>query len=321
MEKVIKKNIAIVGATGIVGRKVLKILTEKNLGCHNYFLFASISSAGKKLSCCHKIKIVQTATLPNILQTNPDIVMLCTKENVSKELVPALLQKDIYCIDFSSHYRHTYQLIVPEINKINKKEKLICNPNCSTIAACTALNLISKNLGLKNIVYSTYQAVSGAGKLALQDFYVKDKSKLKKLCYPINNNLIPIIGSLDPSGISTEENKMIYETKKILDDDKIKIAATCVRVPVKVSHSISIHFQTKKAASLSIIKHLLKITPGVIIAKNGLPMPLFTSEQDKVVVGRIRQSYQKNTFDIFVCSDNLRKGAAQNGVQILEQLL
>lgn len=317
------KNIAIVGATGIVGRTAIKILEERGLEDNNYFLFASSKSAGKRL------KIGRSKIRVNLLDDaifngkKFDFALFCTKESVSKEFIPKFLENGAKVIDFSSLHRKEYPLIVPEINPEKAVGNLICNPNCSTAAAVMALYEIHKKFGLKEIVYSTYQAVSGAGKNALDEISIADKSKLKTFTYPICDNLIPQIGKIDERGFSTEENKMIFETRKILDDKNIKISATCVRVPIKICHSISIHFVTRKNANLEQIRHTLENTKGVRIFDEApdYPMPYFTKGGNDVLVGRIRQSYDKNTFDIFVCSDNLRKGAAQNGVQILEMLM
>jgi len=187
-----------------------------------------------------------------------------------------------------------------------------------------ALNLVHKKYGLKRVVYSTYQAVSGAGKLALKDMKVNNPKHLKKFRFVIKNNLIPYIGELDKKGYSTEENKMVFETKKILGDKNIKVTATCVRVPIDICHSESINFETKKYVSIKELKNTFLETSGVKVVDDfpTFPMPIITRGGDNVLVGRIRRdNTQKNTFNIFVCSDNLRKGAAQNGVQILELLM
>lgn len=318
-----KKNIAIVGATGIVGAKVIQILEEKKLTNHKFVFFASEDDSGKLLFFNQKKFKVEKLCIETINQQDFDFALFCTKEDVSQRYIPYFLKKGTKVIDFSSVYRHDYPLIVPEINFKNAKGNLICNPNCSTIAGTMALYKIQKTFCLKEIVYSTYQAVSGAGKLALEDMNESDIKKLKVFKMPIKNNLIPQIGDFDKQGNSTEEQKMIYETKKILNDFDIKISATCVRVPITVAHSLSIHFKTKKDCSLKDIKEILKSTKGTkfIDSNEDYPMPFKTREQDFVMVGRLRESFDKNTYDMFVCSDNLRKGSAQNGVQILEKIL
>ncbi len=317
-------NILIVGATGVVGRTVIKILNEKNLKNCNYFLFASKKSKGLKFNICGKKFVVDELT-DKIFKTHYNFALFCTNEQISKTYIKDLVKDNTVVIDFSSLYRKKYPLIVPEINaKKVKNKKIICNPNCSTIASVMSLYKIHQKFGLKRIIFSTYQAVSGAGQRALEDMKTKNQKKLKKLNYVINNNLIPCIGEISKNLYSKEENKMIYETKKILDDNKIKITATCVRVPIKICHSISINFQTTKRASLQEIKDVLKCTNGVKVIDTPLkyPMPVIVEGKNDVYVGRIRKDYSnRNCFNIFVVSDNLRKGAAQNGVQILEDLL
>lgn len=318
-----KRNIAIVGATGIVGEKVIQILEERKLTNHKFTFFASEDDSGKLLVFNQRKFKVEKLCFETMNKRNFDFALFCTKEEVSQKYIPYFWEKGTKVIDFSSVYRHNYPLIVPEINFKEARGNLICNPNCSTIAGTMALYKIHKTFGLKEIVYSTYQAVSGAGKLALEDMDESDIKKLKVFKMPIKNNLIPQIGDFDQKGNSTEEQKMIYETKKILNDFDIKISATCVRVPITVAHSLSIHFKTKKDCSLEDVKKILKSTKGTkfIDGEENYPTPLKTREQDFVLVGRVRESFDKNTYDMFVCSDNLRKGSAQNGVQILEKFL
>lgn len=313
-------NIAIIGATGLVGRTVIKLLKDYNIDFNNIYLFASNKSNGKILRVKNKKVIVKNLSFENLQGLKIDFALFCCKENISKTYIPMLLKNNVKVIDFSSAYRKKYPLIVPEINSDAIKGNLICNPNCSTIASVMALNMINKAFDLKQIVYSTYQAVSGAGKLALQDMLTTNPEKLKKLNYVIKNNVIPCIGNIDNNYYSTEENKMIFETKKILGDNDIKISATCVRVPVKNGHSISINFVTKKATSINKIKKLLLHSQGVKFLEKSLPMPIDASGQNLVIVGRLRKdNINKNGFNLFVASDNILKGAAQNGVQILKQ--
>lgn len=318
-----KYNIAIFGATGVVGRKVIKIIEEKNLTDNFFTLFASKKSAGKKLKIGENKFIVNQITPEKLIQSHFDYALFCTTEDISKLYVKKLSAKGTVVIDFSSLYRKKYPLIVPEINFDKTYGKIICNPNCSTIASVMALYKINQKFGLKRIIYSTYQAVSGAGKHALDDLKVTDPKKLKKLDDIIKNNLFAYIGSTADNGYTKEENKMIFETKKILSLKDTKITATCVRVPIEVCHSVSINFQTKKRASLEQIKQCLMQSEGVVYTENNLElMPLKVKDQNNVYVGRLRKDeYKNSTFNIFVVSDNLRKGAAQNGVQILEKLI
>lgn len=318
-----KYKIAIVGATGVVGRTVLKILIEKNLHINKIDIYASKKSAGKKIKFGNKILTVKELS-KDIFKKAYNYALFCTSDNISKQYVKKLAQNGCKVIDFSSAYRKRYPLIVPQINPQEINGNIICNPNCSTIASVMSLYNINKLFNIKRIIYSTYQAVSGAGKKALDDLKVKNEKDLKKFNFVINNNLIPYIGDLKLNLYTKEENKMIYETKKILSNKKIKITATCVRVPIKVCHSISINFKTSKNTSLSDIKNELLKTKGVVVLDTypNYPMPNIVEGKNNVYVGRIRKDYsQKNSYNIFVVSDNLRKGAAQNAVEILEYLM
>ena len=316
-------KVAIVGVTGVVGRKVLKVLEERNLTEHDFVFYASKRSAGRKIVFDgKKVKIKELNR--NIFDEEFDYALFCTKEDISKNYVKVLADAGTKVIDFSSFYRKKYPLIVPEINADDAKGNLICNPNCSTIGAVMALYEIHKKFGLKRIVVSTYQAVSGAGKSALDDLYKRREKGLKSFAFPIFNNLICYIGDIAKNGYSKEENKMIYETKKILRDDDIKVTATCVRVPIDICHSESINFETRKKCSERQVVEVLKMTKGVVYQNDfpRFPMPIDVRGKDEVFVGRVRKDFgQENTFNMFIVSDNLKKGAAQNGVQILQMLM
>ena len=317
-------KIAILGATGLVGRKVLEMLEQYNLLDNEYFLFASKKSAKSYLKIGNKNYQVEEICKRNLLAKKFDFALFCTPESVSAQYVPKLAQNGTVVIDFSSLFRKDYPLIVPEINMEQAKGNIICNPNCSTAIGVMALFEIHKKYGLKSIVYSTYQALSGAGKNALLDQNVTKKEDLRKLEYVIDNNLIPCIGEMDKNGNSREESKMIFETKKILNDFQILVSATCVRVNVDVCHCESITFTTKNNATIYDIENALKNTKNVVYVINDISklMPNYVKDKKEVFVGRLRQSEtNKNTFSIFVVGDNLRKGAGQNGVQILEQLI
>ena len=319
-----KHNILIVGATGVVGRTVIKILNEKKFKNCNYNLFATKKSKGLTFNICGQRYVVDELT-EEIFKKHYDYALFCTNEEIAKIYIKKLTKNNTIVVDFSSFYRKKCPLVVPEINadKI-KNKKIICNPNCSTIASVMSLYKIHQMFGLKRVIFSTYQAVSGAGQKALEDMKTTKQEKLKKLNYVINNNLIPCIGDIKDNLYSKEENKMIYETKKILNDNNIKITATCVRVPIKICHSISINFETIKRTNIKKIKEVLNNTKGVKVVDTyyKYPMPINVEGKNDVYVGRIRKDYSKpNCFNIFVVSDNLRKGAAQNGVQILEELL
>lgn len=319
-----KYNIAICGATGLVGRKVLSEILNQKLQNNNFTLFASKKSKGKKLKIGQQIFKVKELNKQNLLEQNFDYALFCTSEDVSKLYVKKLAKKGTVVIDFSSLYRKKYPLIVPEVNSQDIKGKIICNPNCSTIAGVMSLYNIHKCFGISRIVYSTYQAVSGAGQKALKDLKTKNPRKLKKFDYVIQDNLFCSIGEIKDNQYSKEENKMIYETKKILKDKKIKISATCVRVPIKVCHSESINFTIKSKATIEQIKECLKNTKGISFVDNDVSklMPQYVKDKNDVYVGRLRKDeFNNKVFNIFIVSDNLKKGAAQNGVQILKKLI
>ena len=315
-------KIAIVGATGIVGRETLKILHERNIDRNEIVLYASAKSANKAIKIGNRKYVVRELN-DKIFNEKLDFALFCTRENISEQYVKKLAKTGTKVVDFSSIYRKKYPLIVPEVNREVIRGNIICNPNCSTSGAVVALNNIHKKFGLDRVVYSTYQAVSGAGKGAIDDLHRKT-GELKKFAYPIAGNIIPYIGEIDKAGYSKEENKMIYETRKILGDKTIRITATCVRVPVEISHGESINFKTKKKCTLEDIKKTLTQSEGVYVQDEypHFPMPIDVAGQNNVFVGRIRKdASEKNSFNMFIVSDNLRKGAAQNGVQILEELI
>lgn len=313
------KKVAIFGATGMVGRTLIKILKERKLTYFDFYLFAGKEHEDIKIG--RKICKVQ-ATSQEVLSTGFDYAFLCTRENVSCTLAKALVKNGCVVIDLSSHFRREYPLIIPEINPFDIKGNLITSPNCSTSAGVMALYRIKERFGLKRVIYTTFQALSGAGRMGLSDYKVTKAEKLQKLPHIIKNNLIPCIGDLDENGNSGEENKMIFETKKILHSPFLKVSATCVRVPITIGHSMAINFETKKGATKEGIEKLLRESEGVEFIGDNLPMPKDVRGKDYVIVGRLRKDNQgKNTFSMFVTSDNLRKGASQNGVQIFEELL
>ncbi|MBQ8909308.1 MAG: aspartate-semialdehyde dehydrogenase [Clostridia bacterium] len=313
-----KYNIAIVGATGLVGRKTLQILEEQGLNQNNIFPYAS--TEGKKILFGGKKLKVEKLTEENLFKNKLDFALFCTGDDVSSKFVKGLAQRGCTVIDYSSLYRKEFPLIVPEINMDDAVGNILCNPNCSTIASVMALYNIKNKFGINRIIYSTYQAVSGAGRDALKEINELKQENLKKLDFPIKNNLIPYIGNINASGRCTEEEKMIYESKKILNDFNIKISSTTVRVPVDVGHSISIFFETKANASWEEIRQAIEESEGVKYITH--PMPLCSRNQSYVLVGRLKKDeFNENSFSMFISSDNLRKGAAQNGVQILEKLI
>lgn len=315
------RKIAIIGATGIVGRTLIKILKEKKLTKFDFYLFAS-KDHEKKVKIGRKWYNVKKLNIDFLKNNKFDFAFVSAKENVASLVVPVLLEGGAYVIDQSSLHRKKYPLIIPEINSFDINGRLITSPNCSTSAGVMALYRIRERFGLKRVIYTTFQALSGAGKGAIEEMNIAKEKNLKKLPFVIKNNLIPCIGSLDENGNSTEENKMVFETKKILHCPKLQVSATCVRVPITIGHSLSINFETKRKATLGEIKELLKQARGVKFIDDYLPMPKDVRGKDEVIVGRVRKDEQgENTFSMFVTSDNLRKGASLNAVQIFEEIL
>lgn len=316
-------DIAIVGATGLVGSTALKVFEERGLVEGNKFvMFAGPDDVGKIVKFAGKNYVAQSLKKREILQEHFDFALFCTKEYVSKTYVPIFAGNGTRVVDCSAYFRHRFPLVVPEINFASALGNIITNPNCSTAGCVVALNKINKIFGLTNIVYSTYQAVSGAGSVALKEMRVTKKENLVALPEVVCNNVIPCIGKIEKNLYSTEENKMIYETKKILGNFDVNVTATCVRVPITIGHTISVNFTTKKPATLNKIVALLRSTPGLTYVENGLPMPKDVRGKFNVLVGRVRKDLcLKNTFNMVVVVDNLRKGASQNAVQIIERFI
>lgn len=324
-------NIAIIGASGMVGKKMLEVLFEKNINIKNLYLFASKNSAGKTITYKGKKYKIIELTEANILSRKIDFALNATDASVAKIFVPIFAKNGTIVIDNSSCFRMNddVPLIVPEVNfaDIKGHKNIISNPNCSTIQAVVVLSPLHKKYGIKRIVFSTYQAVSGAGKNGVIDYKngIKGISQ-KTFPYPIFNNVIPHIDKFDEDGYTKEEHKMINETRKILNDYSIKITATTVRVPVLNSHSESINIEFKNPCEIEDVKKNLANSKGLVliddIEKNAYPTPLIANGRDEVFVGRVRKDFSaKNAINLWVVADNIRKGAASNAVQILEKLI
>ena len=325
-----KYKVAIVGATGLVGRSFLRVLEEKKLPIESYALFASKRTAGTKLKFLGKEYEVQELT-ENSFDSGFDYALFSAGGEVSKKYAPIAAEKGCIVIDNSSYFRmyDDVPLVVPEVNfeDAYKNKGIIANPNCSTIQAMLPLKALDDKYKIKRIVYSTYQAVSGAGKNALDDLKNIDGSKpLKKFPYPIFDNCLPHIDSFLDNGYTKEEMKMINETRKILHHPDLRVTATTVRVPVSNSHSESINVEFEKDYNLDELIQTLKDFPNIIVVentkKNEYPMPINSTGHDEVFVGRIRRDDSvKSGVNLWVVADNIRKGAASNAVQILEKLI
>lgn len=323
-------NIAIVGATGLVGRHILTILKQRNYPIGRLFLFASKNSAGQSLyfgNNAYIVKDIETQKIPK----NVDIAIFSAGAKVSSIYAKRFVKENAVVIDNSSFWRmHTdVPLVVPEVNAIDiqNHKGIIANPNCSTIQAVVALAPLHNKFKIKRIVYNTFQAVSGAGKAGIKDLEQNALGeKPSKFTKNIANNIIPQVDLFEDTkyiGYTKEEIKMIEETRKILHSDDIQITATCTRVPVFNSHSESINVEFKEEFCIENIANILDNAPGVhLIKQPDYPTPMEADGIDCVLVGRVRRDFSvKNGINIWVCADNLRKGAATNAVQIAEHLL
>lgn len=324
-------NVAVVGCTGMVGRKFLEILAERNFPIAELYLFASARSAGKKISFNGKEYIVEELKEDNIKHKKIDFALFSAGGDTSKSFAPIFANYGAVVIDNSSAWRMdpNVPLVVPEVNPedIKKHKGIIANPNCSTIQAVVALKPLYDTYGIKRIVYSTYQAVSGAGMNGYNDLMEGYKGEApKKFPYAIAGNLLPHIDSFLEDGYTKEEIKMVNETRKIFHDDNLKITATTVRVPVLNSHSESINVELLKDFDIKEVFELFKNSKGIIleddIANLIYPMPLNSSGKDEVYVGRIRRDFSLDSgLNLWVVADNIRKGAALNAIQIAECII
>ena len=323
-------KVAIVGATGLVGRSFLKVLEEKKLPIENYTLFASKNSAGSKISFLGKEYTVQELT-ENSFDEGFDFALFSAGGNVSEKFAPIAASKGCVVIDNSSYFRmhKDVSLVVPEVNMEDayKNNGIIANPNCSTIQAMLPLKALDDKYKIKRVVYSTYQAVSGAGKAALDDLENCDGSKpLKKFPHPIYNNCLPQIDVFADDGYTKEELKMINETRKILHEPNLRVTATTVRVPVSNSHSESINVELENNFELPELVETLNNFTNLIVVDNPekgeYPMAINATGHDEVFVGRIRRDNSvESGVNLWVVADNIRKGAASNAVQIMEKLI
>ncbi|MPM13161.1 Aspartate-semialdehyde dehydrogenase [bioreactor metagenome] len=324
-------NVAIVGATGNVGRKFLEILEERNFPIKDLYLFASKRSAGSKLNFKEKEIIVEETSVENIKDKRIDFALFSAGGDVSLKFSPIFASYGAVVIDNSSAFRMNKDvpLVVPEVNPEDIKwhSGIIANPNCSTIQAMVPLKVLLDNYGVKRIIYSTYQAVSGAGMQGIADLEEGLKgNKPKKFPYSIAGNCLPHIDVFLDNGYTKEEIKMIEETKKILHNNNLKITATAVRVPVLNSHSESINVELQKSFNLEDIIELFTNTKGLTVYDDintlKYPTALMASGKDDVFIGRIRRDFSiDNGLNLWVVADNIRKGAALNAVQIAELLI
>ncbi|GAB4115368.1 MAG: aspartate-semialdehyde dehydrogenase [Candidatus Caldatribacteriota bacterium] len=330
-----KYNVAVVGATGAVGEEMKLVLEQRNFPVNNLILLASIRSEGKEYN--FKDKKITVQELKDNSFAGIDIALFSAGDEVSEHFAPLAVKQGAVVVDNCKYYRMDpgVPLVVPEVNPQDVKwhKGIIANPNCSTIQMVVALKPIYDAVGIERVVVATYQSVSGTGKEAIEELRLQTESivkgeEIKVSAYPyqIAYNLLPHIGSFKENGYSSEEIKMLEETRKIMGDQKIKVSATTVRVPVYRAHSEVIHIETREKISPQRARDLLSNFPGVKVIDDPerleYPMPLFAEGKDEVFVGRIREdlSIEKGLV-MWVVSDNLRKGAALNAVQIAELLI
>jgi len=323
-------KVAVVGATGLVGTKILQVLAERNFLVSEIIPVASEKSVGKKVT--FKNMEYSVVTWQDAIAQKPAVAIFSAGGSTSKELAPKFADAGIYVIDNSSAWRMEpgVPLVVPEVNAdaINVNSKIISNPNCSTIQMVLVLKPLHDKYKIKRVVVSTYQSVTGTGKKAV-DQMMNERAGIKgEMAYPyqIDMNALPHIDVFLDNGYTKEEMKMVNETKKIMGDDTIRVTATTVRIPTIGGHSESVNIEFENDFSESDVRALLSTAPGVVVyddVKNlKYPMPILAHDKDETFVGRIRRDEsQANTLNCWIVSDNLRKGAATNAVQIAEYLL
>jgi aspartate-semialdehyde dehydrogenase len=329
-------KVAVVGATGLVGAKMLQVLEERNFPITELFPVASEKSLGKEIT--FKGKKYTVIGLQDAINAKPDVAIFSAGGSASTEWAPKFAEAGITVIDNSSAWRMdpTKPLVVPEINAdiLTTNDKIIANPNCSTIQMVVALAPLHKAYKIKRVVVSTYQSVTGTGKKAVDQLMGERKNSIAgkeevypmAYKYPIDLNVIPQIDVFTDNGYTKEEMKMVNETKKIMRDDTIKVTATTVRIPVMGGHSESVNVEFENDFNLTELRSLLEAAPGIIVVDDlpnaQYPMPKDAHEKDEVFVGRLRRDEsQPNTLNMWIVSDNLRKGAATNAVQIAEYLV
>ena len=323
-------KVAVVGATGLVGTKMLQVLAERNFPVTELIPVASERSIGIEIEFKgEKYKVVSAQ---DAINAKPAIALFSAGGSTSLEWAPKFAEAGIVVIDNSSAWRmdSSKKLVVPEVNAdvLTAEDKIIANPNCSTIQMVVALQPLHKKYGVKRVVVSTYQSVTGTGVKAVQQLHNERKGIDGEMAYkyPIDLNAIPQIDVFMDNGYTKEEMKMVNETKKIMQDDNIRVTATTVRIPVIGGHSESVNVEFEHDFDLEELKQTLAASPGIKLEDNSAdqlyPMPLSAHEKDEVFIGRIRRDEtQPNTLNMWVVSDNLRKGAATNAVQIAEYML
>jgi aspartate-semialdehyde dehydrogenase len=320
---------AVVGATGMVGRTMMKVLEERNFPVSQLIPAASERSVGKEVN--FKGKAVKVVSVMEAVEAKPEFAIFSAGATASKEWAPLFAKNGTVVIDNSSYWRMFKEipLVVPEINShvIKKGDRIIANPNCSTIQMVMALAPLHRKYKIKRLVVATYQSVTGTGVKAVTQME-NERAGIKgdmAYAHPIDKNCFPHGGTFQPDGYTTEEQKLIDETRKILEDQTIQVTATVVRIPVVGGHSEAVNIEFEKDFDIDDVRKLISSFPGVVIydspAENKYPMPIMAHNRDEVFVGRIRRDLSKEKcLNLWVVSDNIRKGAATNAVQIAEYM-
>ena len=322
-------NLAIIGATGLVGEEMLKVLDQRKIQFTNLTLVSSKKSIGKSLN--FQEKSYQLISIEDALEKELDVAIFSAGKEVSLKWAPIFSKKGVTVIDNSSAWRMdtTKKLIVPEINgdELNQNDKIIANPNCSTIQMLVAIAPIHKKYGITRVIVSTYQSITGTGRTALNQLNNEYNNIDGEMAYKyqIHQNAIPHCDDFEDNGYTKEEMKLINETHKILDPN-ISVTATAVRVPVMGGHSESINLTLEKSFDINEVKELLAHSKGIVVEDDPenfkYPMPINARGKDEVFVGRVRKDFScVNSLNLWVVSDNLRKGAATNAIQILETII
>jgi aspartate-semialdehyde dehydrogenase len=323
-------KVAVVGATGLVGSKMLQVLAERNFPVDELIPVASERSIGKEVEFKGKKYLIVSAA--DAIAAKPDVAIFSAGGSTSLELAPRFAEAGITVIDNSSAWRMdpSKKLVVPEVNAavLDKTDKIIANPNCSTIQMVVVLKPLHDRYKIKRVVVSTYQSVTGTGVKAVTQLMNERKGIEGEMAYkyPIDLNAIPHIDVFLDNGYTKEEMKMTLETKKILGDDSVQVTATCVRIPTMGGHSESVNIEFENDFDLAEVRQILSQSAGVVVKDDNAnfiyPMPLTAYDKDETFVGRIRRDEsQPNTLNCWIVSDNLRKGAATNAIQIAEYLM
>ena len=331
-------KIAVVGATGLVGREMLTVLAERGFGNEEIIAAASPKSVGKKIDFAGRTLTV--VSVDDAIAARPRFAIFSAGADASRQYAPRFVEAGTTVIDNSSAWRKVPEipLVVPEINidvatqairQSSNQAIIIANPNCSTIQMVLAISALQREYGIRRLVISTYQSITGTGIKAVRQLEAEEQGIVpaeRAYANPIHRNLFPHGGDFQPDGYTTEEQKLVDETRKIFSDPTIQITATVVRVPVVGGHSEAVNVELRKEYDIDEVRRLIADTPGVILydnpAENKYPMPILSHHRDEVWVGRLRRDLsQPNTLNLWVVADNIRKGAATNAVQIMEKLV